>query len=164
MRGIYIFLMANTHLQCVGWDLDRLETPESKRQLMEWRESSSPVATKTKQILTPKEIMCTVSWYSHGILLADFLLRRETISANGYCETLRKPCCSIQNKRRRMLTNGIILIYDNGRPHTENKARQLLQALSWSQFDFHLFLQLKTFLGGQHFNTGDELKEQLPHV
>ena len=33
------------------------ETPESKRQSMEWRHTLSPVKTKAKQILTPRKIM-----------------------------------------------------------------------------------------------------------
>lgn len=149
------------------------ETPESKRQSMEWRHTSSPVKTKAKQILTPRKIMCTVFWDRHGILLVDFLSRGETINANGYCETLRKLRRAIQNKRRGMLTNGIVLIHDNARPHTANKTRQLLQDFSWSQFDhppyspdlapsdFHLFLHLKTFLGAHKFNNDDQLKERV---
>ena len=36
------------------------DTPESKRQSMEWRHTSSPTKLKPKQTLTPRRIMCTV--------------------------------------------------------------------------------------------------------
>ncbi|GFX21274.1 histone-lysine N-methyltransferase SETMAR [Trichonephila clavipes] len=49
------------------------ETPESKRQSMEWRHTSSPTRVKPKHILTSRKIMCTVFWDSKGILLIDFL-------------------------------------------------------------------------------------------
>ena len=62
---------------------------------------------------------------------------------------------------------------DNARPHTANVTRNLLQGFGWDVFDhppfspdlapsdFHLFLHLKSLLGGQHFNSDEELKENV---
>ena len=44
-----------------------------------------------------------------GILLIDFLERGLTINADAYCETVRKLRRAIQNKRRGMLSSGIVL-------------------------------------------------------
>ncbi|GFX27903.1 mariner Mos1 transposase [Trichonephila clavipes] len=93
---------------CVSYD-----TPESKRQSMEWRHISSPTRVKAKHILTPRKIMCTVFWDSKGILLIDFLPRGQTINAAGYCETLRKLRRAIQNKRRGFLSKGVVFLHDN---------------------------------------------------
>lgn len=149
------------------------DTPESKRQSMEWRHTSSPAKVKPKQILTPRKMMCTVFWDWKGILLIDFLPRGQTIKADVYCETLRKLCHAIQNNRRGLLSKGVVFLHDNARPHTANVTKNLLQGFGWDVFDhppyspdlapsdFHLFLHLKSFLGGQHFNNDEELKENV---
>ncbi|GFW29135.1 histone-lysine N-methyltransferase SETMAR [Trichonephila clavipes] len=149
------------------------ETPESKRQSMEWRHTSSPTRVKPKHILTPRKIMCTVFWDSKGILLIDFLLRGQTINAAVYCETLRKLRHAIQNKRRGFLPKGVVFFHDNARPHTANVTKTLLRGFGWDVFDhppyspdlapsdFHLFLHLKSFLAGKHFNNNKELKENV---
>ena len=58
------------------------------------------------------------------------------------------------------------------RPHTTNVTKEFLQEFDWATFchppysldlapsDFHLFLHLKSFLGGQHFNDDYELNEK----
>lgn len=48
------------------------------------------VKTKAKQFLTAYKIMCTVFLGRTGILLIEFLMRCEIVSANVYCETLKK--------------------------------------------------------------------------
>ncbi|GBN17732.1 hypothetical protein AVEN_109715-1 [Araneus ventricosus] len=60
--------------------------------------------------------MCTVFWDRQGILLVEFLPRGEAINVVRYCEILRKLRCAIQNKRRRMLSQGIVMLHDNSRP------------------------------------------------
>ncbi|GFU62633.1 histone-lysine N-methyltransferase SETMAR [Trichonephila clavipes] len=140
---------------------------------MEWRHISSPTRVKPKHILTPRKIMCTVFWDSKGILLIDFLPRGQTINAAVYCETLRKLRRAIQNKRRGFLSKGVVFLHDNARPHTANVTKTLLRGFGWDVFyhppyspdlalsDFHLFLHLKSFLAGKHFNNDKELKENV---
>jgi len=48
-----------------------------------------------------------------------------TINADAYCETVRKLRRAIQNKRRGMLSSGIVLLHDNARPHTAARTAQL---------------------------------------
>lgn len=61
--------------------------------------------------------MATVFWDKKG-LLVDFLERGRTINADLYCQTLKKFKHVIQNKRRGMLSTGIVLLHDNEQPHT----------------------------------------------
>ncbi|GFV04302.1 histone-lysine N-methyltransferase SETMAR [Trichonephila clavipes] len=148
------------------------DTPESKRQSIEWRHTSFPTRFKPKHILTPRKIMCTVFWDSKGILLMDFLPRGQTINAAVYCETLRKLRWAIQNKRRGFLSKGVFLHY-NAQPHTANVTKTLLREFGWDVFehppyspdlavcDFHLFLHLKSFLACKHFSNDKELKENV---
>ena len=107
---------------------------ESKRQSMQWRHSSSPKAKKFKQASSVRKIMATVFWDRKGILLIDFLERRLTINADAYCDTVRKLRRAIQNKRRGMLSSGIVLLHDNARPHTAARTAQLLQQFRWEVF------------------------------
>ncbi|KAJ4444773.1 hypothetical protein ANN_06570 [Periplaneta americana] len=96
-------------------------TLETKQQSMHWRQSGSPVRTKFKQTLSVRKVMCTVFWDRKDILLIDFLPRGETVNTDRYCGTLRKLRRAIQNKRRGMLTAGVVLLHDNAHPH---KARR----------------------------------------
>ena len=77
-----------------------------------------PESKKFKQASSVKKIMATVFWDRKGILLIDFLERGLTINVDAYCETVRKLRRVIQNKRRGMLSSGIVLLHDNPRPHT----------------------------------------------
>ena len=146
-------------------------TPETKQQSMHWRHSGSPVKKKFKQTLSVQKVMCTVFWDRKGILLIDFLPRGETVNADHYCETLRKLRRAIQNKRRGMLTAGVVLLHDNARPHTARRTAAVLTEFGWELFDhppyspdlapsdFHVFLHLKKFLSyGERFGNDEELK------
>ncbi|KAJ4428910.1 hypothetical protein ANN_25904 [Periplaneta americana] len=145
--------------------------PETKQQSMHWRHSGSPVRTKFKQSLLVRKVMCTVFWDRKGILLIDFLPRCEIVNADRYYETLRKLRCVIQNKRRGMLTAGVVLLHDNARPHTARRTAGVLTEFGWELFDhppyspdlapsdFHVFLHLKKFLSsGERFGHDEELK------
>ncbi|KAJ4452248.1 hypothetical protein ANN_03766 [Periplaneta americana] len=125
--------------------------------------------TKFKQTLSVRKVICTVFWDRKGILLIDFLPRGKTVNADRYCETLRKLRRAIQNKRRGMLTAGVVLLRDNARPHTARRTAAVLTEFEWKLFDhppyspdlapsdFHVFLHLKKFLSsGERFGNDEE--------
>ncbi|KAJ8888921.1 hypothetical protein PR048_008415 [Dryococelus australis] len=95
--------------------------------------------------------MARVFWDHQGVLLIDFMELGTTINAAAYCATLRRLQQSICNKQRRMLTSGVVLLHDNARPHSTASP-------DLTQSDFHLFLALKKWLGGQRVNTNEELQ------
>ncbi|KAJ4442478.1 hypothetical protein ANN_04064 [Periplaneta americana] len=63
-----------------------------------------------------------------------------------------------------------VLHHDNARPHTARVTQNLISKFGWEQIDrppyspdfaqsdFHLFLHLKKFLGGQRFDGDNEVK------
>jgi hypothetical protein len=63
------------------------------------------------------------------------------------------------------------MLPDNARPHTVAATQDLIATFGWEQFghppyssdlapsDLHVFLHLKTFLGGQRFHDDSEIKE-----
>jgi len=126
---------------------------------------------KFKQTLSNKEMMASVFWDRKGILLTEFMAPGTTITSEVYCETLNKLWRSIQNKRRRMLTKGVVLLHDNTRPHTAARANALIKLFNWEIFDhplyspdlapsnYHLFTKRKVWLDTQRFHTNKELMD-----
>ncbi|GBL82035.1 Mariner Mos1 transposase [Araneus ventricosus] len=109
--------------------------PKSKQQSIEWRHTHSPVRVKAKPTLPQRKIMASLFWDRHGVLLIDFMQRGTTINAVTYSQTLRKLRRATQNKRRGMLTEGILLLHDNARPHTTAQTRALLDSFGWEVLD-----------------------------
>ena len=67
------------------------------------------------------------------VLLVDFLPQGSTINAGVCCDTLKNLRHSIQNKRRGMLSWGVVMIHDNTCPHTA--MQNLITTFGWEQFD-----------------------------
>jgi histone-lysine N-methyltransferase SETMAR len=115
--------------------------------------------------------MCTAFWDRKRVLLVEFLSQGSTINAGVYCYTLTKLRRAIQNKQRGMLSRGTVMLHDNACPHTAAATLDLIATFGWEQFhhppyspdlapsDFHVFLHLKTFLGGWQFHDDSEVKD-----
>jgi histone-lysine N-methyltransferase SETMAR len=100
----------------------------------------------------------------------EFLPQGSTINAGVYCDTLKKLHRAIENKRRGMLSWGVVMLHDNAHQHTAAATQDLIATFGWEQFDhstyspdlvlsdFHVFLHLKAFLGGRRFHN-DEVRE-----
>lgn len=68
---------------------------------------------------------------------------------------------------------GVRLHHDNARPHTARATTALIKEFGWKTVtqppyspdvapsDFHLFLELKKHLGGTHFDTDEDVKEEV---
>jgi histone-lysine N-methyltransferase SETMAR len=108
-------------------------------------------------------------WDRRGVLLTEFLPQGSRIRADVYCDTLKKLRRAMQNKRRGMLSRGLVMLHDNSHTHTVTATQVLIATFGWEQFDhppyspdlapsdFHLFLHLKTFVDGRRFHD-DEVK------
>ncbi|GBL54733.1 hypothetical protein AVEN_182212-1 [Araneus ventricosus] len=92
---------------------------ETKQQSMAWCHTCSPTRLrKASQTLSERKLMVTIFWDAQGILLIEFMTCRTTINSEVYCCTLKKLKRAIQNKRRGLLSSGVVLLHDNARPHT----------------------------------------------
>jgi hypothetical protein len=104
---------------------------------------------------------------AQNALLVEFMPRGTTINAESYCATLRRLRHAIQNRRRGILSSGVMLLHGNARQHAAARTQALLQEFGWEVFerpdlalsDFHLFPKLKEFLGGKRMETDAEVKE-----
>jgi hypothetical protein len=112
-----------------------------------------------------------VFWDRKSVLLVEFLPRGSTINVGVYCNKLKKLHHAIQNKQHGMLSRGVVMLHDNDHSHIATATQDLFVTFSWEQFDhppytldlapsdFHVFLHLKTFLGGRWFHDDNEVKE-----
>lgn len=117
--------------------------------------------------------MASVFWDKQGIIHADFLPHGFTINSEYYCCVLRDVHKSLRKKCPGLITKGVLFLQDNAWPHTAQCTFQTIQELGWeilphpsyspdlAPSDFHLFGSLKEFLGGTHFNTDDEMKNDV---
>lgn len=93
---------------------------------------NSPPPKKSKAVHTSSgKVMMTFFFDCKGPLLVNFLEHGATINAKRYKDTLQKLRCAIKSKRPGMLSNGIIFLHDNARPHTSHLVRGTLQGFGW---------------------------------
>jgi histone-lysine N-methyltransferase SETMAR len=120
--------------------------------------------------------MATVFWDRTWLLTVEFMQHGTTILSEMYClrntKTTRR---AIQNKRRGMLTHGVVLLHHIARPNTSTTARTraLIQNFNWEFFDhplyssnlapsdYYLFTNLKNWLRSQRFNSNEEMMESV---
>ncbi|GBM26652.1 Histone-lysine N-methyltransferase SETMAR [Araneus ventricosus] len=111
----------------------------------------------------------TCSWHGLDAVSPAFV-------SDQHCQpsqTLRKLRQAIQNRRRGMLSGGIVLVHDNSRPHTALKLKNCWINLNGVIFDhppyipdlapsdFHLFRKLKDFLGCKRFGSDEQLENAI---
>jgi hypothetical protein len=89
-----------------------------------------------------------------------------------YCETLKNLRMAIQDKKRGMLTSGVVLLHDNACPHIAFHTRALLEHFNWELFDYppyrpdlapndyRLLMYLNIWLRPQRFSN-NELMESV---
>jgi hypothetical protein len=70
--------------------------------------------------------MCTEFWKRYGVLLIDYRPNGQIINGQVYCDTLQRLRSAVQNKRRGLLSSGVVLLHDNARPHTARLTTALL--------------------------------------
>lgn len=145
--------------------------PETKRSSMQWLPKGAPPPKKFRSQTSNLKVMASVFFDCKGVLLTDFLPRGSTINAAGYVSTLKKLKDRIKRKRPGLLSDGVLLLHDNARPHTANVTTQVLGKWRWevlphppyspdlSPCDFHLFGPLKRALKGRYFESDTEVSE-----
>jgi hypothetical protein len=69
------------------------------------------------------------------VLIVEFMQQGTTVTSELYTETLKITGWAIQNKRRGMLTSGVVLLHGNERPYTVARIRALLEHFNWELFD-----------------------------
>ncbi|XP_017791911.1 PREDICTED: histone-lysine N-methyltransferase SETMAR-like [Habropoda laboriosa] len=152
---------------------DFLDSIVTGDETCQWKHPESPKPRKFKQTLSVGKAMASVFWNRKGLLLCEFMPAGTTNNADRYCVTLKNLRRAIQNRKRGMLTKGVRFHQDNARPYIARVTTDLINKFGWDTVthppyspdiapsDYHLFPELKKHLGGTHFRTGEELKEEV---
>jgi hypothetical protein len=116
--------------------------------------------------------MLCIWWDMEGIVHYELLERNLTVTAERYCQQLRRLKEAIQQKRPGR-QHRVILQHDNARPHTANMMKAAIQELDWeilphppyspdlAPSDYHLFCFLSNNLRRVSFNNDTELQNWL---
>ncbi|XP_037572224.1 histone-lysine N-methyltransferase SETMAR-like [Dermacentor silvarum] len=145
--------------------------PETKRDSLQWKHVSPLPLKKCKAVASAGKVLLTAFFDVRGLLLVEFLEHRRTINSDVKCETLRRLGRSIKNKILGLLTEGVVLLHDNARPHVSRVTDAELAKFKWEQLDhspyspdmspcdFNVFGPLKKHLKRKRFNLANELKD-----
>ena len=116
--------------------------------------------------------MLTHFWDARGPLVTAYQAHGQTVNSATYCALLQdqlKP--AIRQKRRGLLSAGVLLLHDNARPHTAATTVETIQRLGFEQLlhppyspdlapsDYHIFGPMKDALRGRKFSSDAEVQE-----
>ncbi|GFU64270.1 mariner Mos1 transposase [Trichonephila clavipes] len=110
--------------------------PESRHYSKQWKHATSTPGKKSKAVHTSSGTVMMSFFFDYmGPLLFEFLERETNINAQRYQATLQNLGRAIKSKRPGMLTNGVILLHDDARPHTANAVKTTLQQVWWEMLE-----------------------------
>lgn len=144
--------------------------PETKQQSSQWRRRGEPAPVKFKTQPSAGKIMATIFWDAKGILLIDYMPHKTTITGINYAQLLSKLRAVILEKRRGLISRGVLFLHDNAPIHKSHVAQNAIHECGFSQLnhppyspdlapsDYFLFKNLKKELKGKRFHTDDDVK------
>jgi [histone H3]-lysine36 N-dimethyltransferase SETMAR len=144
-------------------------TPETKEQSKQWTHKGSPPPKKAKTVLSAGKVMASVFWDSHGIILVDYLEKGKTINGEYYANLLQQLSDKIKEKRPHLAKKKVLFHQDNAPAHKSAIAMAKIHELGFelvphsayspdlAPSDYHLFPNLKKWLGGKRFSTNSEV-------
>jgi hypothetical protein len=116
--------------------------------------------------------MLTIFWDSQGPILESYQERETTVTNATYFDMFQeglKP--AIRSKRRGRLSEGVLLLHGNARPHTAARKLETPRKFKWEVMeypayspdlapsDFHLFGPLIEALGGRRFRCDENVNK-----
>jgi histone-lysine N-methyltransferase SETMAR len=142
------------------------------KQRAEWLSPDKQATPRARPDLHPRKTMMSVWWDVEGVVHYELLPRNQTITADLYCQQLRRLNAAIQQKRPNR-QGGVILQHDNARPHTANLTQAALEELHWEVLphppyspdlapsDYHLFRSMSNAMRGKTFADDADLRNWL---
>ena len=143
--------------------------PETKRQSMQWKHSTSLAPKKAKVVSSAEKVMASVFWDAKGIVFIDYLQKGKTINGEYYAKLLRELRQVIKSKRPGKLTKGVLLHQDNAPAHKSLVAMSAVQDCGFELIDhppyspdlppsnYFLFPNLKKHLAGKWYKSDDDV-------
>ena len=130
-------------------------------------EANDSAPKKAKTIASARKVMASVFWDARGILLIDYLEKRQTITGEYYSNHLDQLDVEIYEKKK------IIFHEDNAPAHQSVLAMERLQDLRYDLLghphystdlapsDFHLFPNLKKFVCGKRSASNEAVERAI---
>ena len=115
------------------------------------------------------KVMATVFWDAKGVIMLDFLPKRNTITGVYYADLLDQLRTAIHEKRQGKCSKGDLLQQDNARVQTCKVAMDAVERNGYELIphptylpdlapsDFFLFPNLKKDIRGCHFRSDEEV-------
>jgi hypothetical protein len=102
------------------WDLCLPLHPREQGWIDDLKASSLSSQKEVQDMQSSGNMMATVFWDVHGVLLVDFTPPGSPINATAYKETLKRLKEAIRCKRPGLLTKGLglLLLHNNARRHS----------------------------------------------
>lgn len=137
-----------------------------------WASSREEAGTRPKQP-TNKKTMVVIFWSVRGPILIRHLEHGKRFDSAFACGLLIELADIIKARRPRTGTRGLILHWDNARPHISRETTETLNGLGFKTLahppyspdlapsDFFLFGTLKWMLSGKSFSNQEALLAQL---
>ena len=144
-------------------------TPETKQQSRQWTMKGEPAPKKAKTVASASKVMATIFWDARGIIFIDYLQKGKTVNGEYYATLLQRLQQEIKAKRPHLAKKKVLFHQDNAPVHTSVIAMAKIHELKFELLphppyspdlapcDFHLFPNLKKWLGGKRFMTDDEV-------
>ena len=110
--------------------------PETKRQSMQWKYSTSPAPKKAKTVSSAGKVMASIFWDAKGIVLNDYLQKGKTIHGEYYAKLLRELRQAIKSKWPGKLTKGVLLHQDNAPAHKSLVAMSTVKNCGFELIDY----------------------------
>ena len=90
---------------------------------MQWKHKTSRAPIKFRTQSSARKIMATVFWDCNGILLVEYMPHKSIVTADVYVNTMKSLREAIKEKRRGLLTRGVMLLHDNAPVHRSKKVQ-----------------------------------------
>jgi histone-lysine N-methyltransferase SETMAR len=159
--------------------------PETKRQSMQWKSTSSPRPKKARMSCSRFKAMLIVFFDIQGIVMAEWVPSCQTVNQHYYIEVLTKLRERVRRtklrervrrKRPELWQNGWILHQDNAPAHNALSVKQFLAnknitvtehppySPDLAPCDFYLFPKIKLVLKGTNFLSVEDVKVKTTEI
>ena len=137
LLAIYIENPDNFHARLVTGDETWIHhwDPDTKQESMQWKHKDSPAPKKFRTQHSAGKVMATVFWDSRGVIMLDYKPNKTTITGAYYADIMRKLREAIKQKRRGMLTAGVLLLHDNAPVHKCRVAQAAIRDCRFEQLN-----------------------------
>ena len=145
--------------------------PETRTTSMEWKHVDFPPPKKAKVQKSAGNVMLTVFWDCHGVILTDYHPKRQTFTGTYYSNLMDKLWVTLKNKRHGILSRSIRLLADNAPAHSSQDAVDKVRACGFeilqhppyspnlTPSEFFLFPEIKNPLRVCQFDNTDIINE-----